>query len=47
MGLDAGMGIAGSAAAPMYGEPVTGNIGPNSMDGEYDFPPGKEFCVQG
>jgi hypothetical protein len=44
MGVDAGMVIAGSAAAPAYGE---GNTGPNSMYGECDFPPGKEFRVQG
>lgn len=37
----AGM-VPGTAA--MYGEAVTG---PNSMDGEYEFPPGKEFGVQG
>lgn len=47
MGLDV---IAGSIVAPVYahmlGEPVTGNTGPNSMDGEYEFPHGKEFCVQ-
>lgn len=46
MELYVGMGIAGSAAAPMYGEPITGNTGPYSMGGEYDFPPGKEFRVQ-
>jgi hypothetical protein len=38
--------ITGSAGAPMYGEPVTGNTGPNSMDDEYGCPPGKEFRVQ-
>jgi hypothetical protein len=43
MGLYAGTVIAG---APMYAEPVTGNTGPNNMDGEYDPPPGKEFRVQ-
>jgi hypothetical protein len=48
MGLYVGKVVAGSTVAPMYGygEPVTGNTGPNSMDGEYDFPPGKEFRVQ-
>jgi hypothetical protein len=46
MGVDAGMAIAGSAAPPKYGEPATGNTGPKSMDGECDFPPGKEFRVQ-
>jgi len=30
----------------MYGEPVNGNTGPKSMDGEHDFPPGKAFGVQ-
>jgi hypothetical protein len=42
MGVDAGMVIAGSAAALMYGD----NTGPNSMECECDFPPGKEFRVQ-
>ncbi len=45
MGLDAGMAIAGSAAVvAMYGEPVY--TGPNSIDGDDDFPPGKELAVQ-
>lgn len=35
--------IAGSVAAPMYGEV---NTGANSMGCEYDVPPGKEFRVQ-
>jgi hypothetical protein len=43
MGLYAGMA---AVPMPVYGEPVTGNTGPNSMDDGYDFPPGKEFRVQ-